>query len=102
MRLVTINHIQSTSGYPLIAKPTPLFEDNSACIAQIKSGFIKGDRTKHIAPKFFYTSEIQGTEIDVTQVQACDNIADIFTKSLGSNKHRHFVTLLGLRRLTEC
>ena len=32
-----------------------LFEDNVACIAQIKKGYIKGYRTKHISPNFFYT-----------------------------------------------
>ena len=43
-----------------------LHEDNAACIAQIKGGFIKGDRTKHISPKFFYTHELQKKcEIDV-------------------------------------
>ncbi|XP_070013416.1 secreted RxLR effector protein 161-like [Nicotiana sylvestris] len=31
--------------------PTILYEDNAACIAQLKEGFIKGDRTKHISPK---------------------------------------------------
>ncbi|GJV58762.1 kinase-like domain, phloem protein 2-like protein [Tanacetum coccineum] len=32
---------------------TVLYEDNAACIAQLKEGCIKGDRTKHILPKFF-------------------------------------------------
>ena len=45
---------------------TILFEDNVACIAQIAGGYIKGDRTKHISPKFFYTHELQKSgEIDV-------------------------------------
>ena len=38
--------------------PTILYEDNAACIAQLKGGFIKGDRTKHISPKLFYTHEL--------------------------------------------
>jgi hypothetical protein len=92
-----INHILGASGYEQITKPTPLFEDNAACIEQIKSGFIKGDRTKHIAPKFFFTSELQGIDIDVTQVQSSENIADIFTKSLGKNKYWNSVPKLGLR-----
>ena len=33
--------------------PTILYEDNTTCIAPFKEGFIKGDRTKHISPKFF-------------------------------------------------
>ena len=38
---------------------TVLFEDNATYIAQIRGGYIKGDRTKHISPKFFYTHELQ-------------------------------------------
>jgi hypothetical protein len=32
--------------------PTILYEDNIACIAQLKGGCIKEDGTKHISPKF--------------------------------------------------
>ena len=39
--------------------PTIIYEDNVACIVQLKEGYIKGDRTKHISPKFFYTHDIQ-------------------------------------------
>ena len=38
--------------------PTIMYEDNAACIAQLKDGYIKGDRTKHILPKFFFTHEL--------------------------------------------
>jgi hypothetical protein len=38
--------------------PTILYEDNTACIAQLKKGYIKGDRTKHISPKFFFTHDL--------------------------------------------
>ena len=54
-----IQHIQESCGLPSIKdNPRTLFEDNAACIAQIKGGYIKGDKTKHISPKFFYTHEI--------------------------------------------
>ena len=33
-----------------------LYEDNTTCIAQIKRGYIKGDRTEHIPPKLFLRS----------------------------------------------
>ena len=55
-----IHHIQESCGLSFVKnKPTILFEDNAACIAQIKGGYIKGDRTKHISPKFFYAHELQ-------------------------------------------
>ena len=62
-----------------------LHEDNFACIAQIKGGFIKGDITKHISPKLFYTHELQKKgEINVQQIRSCNNLADLFTKTLPS------------------
>ena len=49
--------------------PPTLFEDNVTCIAQIKGGYIEGNRTKHISPKFFYTHELEKSgEIEVQQV----------------------------------
>ena len=51
-----IQHIRESCELSSIkGDPTILFEDNIACIAQITWGYIKGDITKHISPKFFYT-----------------------------------------------
>ena len=45
-----IQHIQEICGLPSIrGNVTVLHEDNIACIAQIKRGFIKGDRIKRIS-----------------------------------------------------
>jgi hypothetical protein len=49
-----IQHIQEECGLESIREnPTVIYEDNITCIVQIKEGYIKGDRTKHISPKFF-------------------------------------------------
>ena len=54
-----IQHIREKCGLSSIKdNPTILYEDNAACITQIRGGYIKGDRTKHISPKFFYTHEL--------------------------------------------
>ena len=76
-----IQHIRESCGLSSIkGDPTILFEDNVACIAQITGGYIKGDRTKHISPKFFYTHELQKSgEIDVQQIRLSDNLVDLFT-----------------------
>ena len=62
-----IHHIQESCGLSYVKdNPTILFKDNAACMEQIKRGYIKEDRTKHISPKFFYTHELQKNgEIDV-------------------------------------
>ena len=62
---------------------TILYEDNTTCIAQLKRGYIKGDRTKHISLKFFFTSDFEKCgDIDVQQIRSKDNLADLFTKAL--------------------
>jgi len=33
-------------------------EDNVTFIAQLKDGYIKVDKTKHILPKFFFTHDL--------------------------------------------
>ena len=54
-----IQYIQEICELPSIRdNATKLHEDNAACITQIKGGFIKVDRTKHISPKCFYTHEL--------------------------------------------
>ncbi|KAL5553718.1 hypothetical protein UlMin_041119 [Ulmus minor] len=53
-------HIRTACGLPVSKDPTVLYEDNAACITQIKEGYIKSDRTKHIPPKFFsFTQELE-------------------------------------------
>lgn len=61
---------------------TALYEDNVACIAQIKGGYIKGEGTKHISPEFFFMHELQKkSNIDVHQIWSSDNLADLLIKS---------------------
>ena len=44
-----------TCGLPSIrGNATKLYENNVVCITQIKEWCIKGDKIKHILPKFFY------------------------------------------------
>ncbi|KAK2376223.1 putative mitochondrial protein [Trifolium repens] len=95
-----IQHIQKncslSSGK---MQTTIIYEDNSACIAQLKEGYIKGDRTKHISPKFFFTHDLQKNgEISIQQIRSCDNLADLFTKSLPGRIFEKLVQKIGLRR----
>ena len=77
-------HIQETSGIVNEKETTEIFEDNSACIAQLKEGYIKSDRTKHIPPRFFsYIKELEkNKEVDIEYIRSCKNPADLFTKTL--------------------
>ena len=96
-----IQFIKERCGLEYDAKvPTVMFEDNAACIAQLKGGFIKGDRTKHISPKLFFTHDLQKNgDIDVQQIRSSDNPADLFTKSLPTSTLEKMVHKIGIRRL---
>ena len=69
-------HVRNTCGLTFKKEvPTVLYEDNAACIAQLKGGFIKGDQTKHISPKFFFTHDLQKEgSIQVQQIRSTDNL----------------------------
>ena len=98
-----IQHIRESCGLSSIKGDlTILFEDNVACIAQITRGYIKGDRTKHISPKFFYTHELRKSgEIDVQQIRSSDNLADLFTKSLPTSTFKKLIHRIGMRQLKD-
>ena len=98
-----IQHIRESCGLSSITNnPIVLYEDKVVCIAQIKGGYIKGDQTMHISPKFFYTHELQKNgEIDVQQIRSNDNIADLFTKALPSTTFKKLVQQFGMRQLKD-
>jgi hypothetical protein len=78
-----INHIQVSCGIDPIGSPTIIYEDNVVCIAQIQSDYVKSNVTKHITAKLFYPHELHvNGEISILQTKSCDNLADLFTKSL--------------------
>ena len=95
-----IQHIQESCGLSSIkSDPTILFEDNVACIAQITWGYIQGDRTKHILPKFFCTHELQKNgEIDMQQIRSSDNLTDLFTKSLSTSTFKKLIYKIGMHQ----
>ncbi|KAG7557098.1 Reverse transcriptase RNA-dependent DNA polymerase [Arabidopsis suecica] len=95
-------HIRSNCGMDDEKGPTVMYEDNAACIAQLKEGYIKGDRTKHILPKFFFIHDLQKDgEVQVVQVRSSDNSADLFTKALPTSTLRKLTHQIGMRRLKD-
>jgi len=78
--------------------PTIMYDDNAACIAQLKDGYIKGNRTKHILPKFIFTHDLQKSgDVRVLQIRSNDNLADFFTKALSTATFKKLVYRSGLR-----
>ena len=99
-----IQHILNSTGLkPGVLAPTTLFEDNAACIAQLEDGYIKGDKMKHISPKFFWTHDLQKQkQVAVQKIQSCDNLADLFTKSLPACTFKKLVLGICMKRVKVC
>ncbi|GJW39196.1 hypothetical protein Tco_0065041 [Tanacetum coccineum] len=58
LRSVT-QHIHESRGISSGQEsPIVVHEDNATCIAQLKDRYIKGDKTKHILPKFLFTHDL--------------------------------------------
>jgi hypothetical protein len=97
-----IKHIQRSCGISSIMNPTIMYEDNAACIAQMRAGYIKSNLTKHMAPKLFFPHQLQKVgEIEILQTKSCDNLADLFTKSLPTSLFQKYVFGIGMRQLKD-
>jgi hypothetical protein len=97
-----INHIQVSYGIEPIGSPTIIYEDNATCIAQMQSGYVKSNVTKHITLKLFYPHELQvNGEISILQTKSCDNLTDLFTKSLPYYTFFKCVAGIAMRRLRD-
>jgi hypothetical protein len=63
---------------------------------------VKNNVTKHITPKLFYPRELQvNDEISILQIKSCNNLADLFTKSLPYTIFSKCVADIGMRRLRD-
>ncbi|GJS75881.1 hypothetical protein Tco_0725762 [Tanacetum coccineum] len=94
-----IQHIRESCGISSGQEaPTIIHEDNATCIAQLKDGYIKGDRTKHNLPNFFslVTCRRVVTLLFKRFVQA-----DLFTKALPTTTFKKSVHGIGMQRLNE-
>ncbi|KAJ9541050.1 hypothetical protein OSB04_027556 [Centaurea solstitialis] len=79
--------------------PTLIYEDNAACVTQMKEGYIKSDKTKHIPPRFFsYTQDLmKSNQVEIKYVQSSNNTTNLFTKSLPTAIFRKHVHSIGIR-----
>jgi hypothetical protein len=67
----------------VIGSPTIIYKDNVACVAQMKTRYIKTNYTKHISLKLFFPHQLQESgEISILQIKSCNNLTNLFTKSL--------------------
>jgi hypothetical protein len=97
-----INHIETSCGIGALESPTIIYEDNDVCVAHMQTRYIKTNYTKHISPKLFYPHELQEHEkISILQIKSCDNLTDLFTKSLPLAIFDKCVKGISMKRLKD-
>ena len=96
-----IQYIQATCRLPVNKDQTVLFEDNAACVAQIKEEYIKSDQSKHIPSKLFsFSQELEkNKEINIQYIRSSDNAVDLFTKAFPTTTFRKLICDIRMRHL---
>jgi hypothetical protein len=80
-----IRRLMMDIGFKIVG-PIILVEDNKSCIDMLH-GKSRHGASKHINPKFHYgRDQITRGIVEVRYVSTLDQVADMFTKDLGSTK----------------
>jgi hypothetical protein len=97
-----IDHIHKSCEIGAIESLMIIYKDNAACVAQMQTGYIKTNYTKHIFSKLFYPHELQKCgEISILQLKSSDNLTDLFTNSLPLATFDKCIKDIGIRRLKD-
>jgi hypothetical protein len=97
-----INHIHKSCGIDSLESSTIIYIDNVACVAWMQIGYIESNIIKHIATNFFYLHELHKSQrINILQVKSCDNLTDLFTKSVPTFIFQKYFHGIGIRRLHD-
>lgn len=71
--------------------PTIIHEDNAGAISISEYQGSQPERSKHIDVRYHYIRElIKSKQITVQKINTTQNVADMFTKALGKDKHSTF------------
>ena len=66
----------------------------------MSNGYVKGNLTKHIAPKLFYPRELHNNSVIIIEkVCSSDNLTYLLTKSLPTSTFEKYVHGIGMCRL---
>jgi hypothetical protein len=68
----------------------------------MQSGYVKYNVSKHITHKLFYPHELQvNGDISILQIKSCNNLTDLFTKSLSYATFSKCVAGISMYQLSD-
>ena len=92
---VWIRRLLGELGFPP-SEPAIMMQDNQSTILMVK-GHRNHQASKHINPKYHYTGEQEGKEIELQYCPTSDMVADVLTKALHFSSHEKLINaLLGI------
>ena len=94
--VIWMRYFMEEIGYD-ISNPSTLFMDSGSAI-QVAKNPEHQSTMKHVHRSYNWIREkVESKELRVTHVPGSENVADIFTKPLGTQKFQLFRAMLGLR-----
>jgi hypothetical protein len=94
--VIWMRYFMEEIGYD-ISSPSTLFMDSGSAI-QVAKNPEHQSTMKHVHRSYNWIREkVESKELRVTHVAGNENVADIFTKPLGTQKFQQFRAMLGLR-----
>jgi hypothetical protein len=97
-----INHILQSCGIGFIESPTWSMNIMLHVLFRWRRFILRATLQSILPPKLFYPYKLQNNgEINILQTKSCDNLADLFTKSLFYGIFSKCVEGVGMRRLID-
>jgi hypothetical protein len=97
-----ITRIQFFQGLNIPSAPILILADSNMALDIANGDAINHRKVKHIDIKYHAIRHyIQEEKVTVFHIPSSENIADLFTKALGPQRHQQLVDYMGLRNFHE-
>ena len=89
-----LSNMMAELGFGKLSESVPLFGDHTGALHKAGNS-THSSRRKHVALRFFYFKElVKDSKITIHHVATQKQLADVGTKFLTKNTHRHLLNLI--------